>query len=430
MKKQKIYIAYIFGIVLAIVYLGIVQVADAGNKQAERQAKINRLLEILSTKRPSIPVPKEIYSEKDMAKRKQYFEERSRKFQEFEEKHKQARNELASMGDEVIDRLLEIFRSGKLKTHVVLVLKKIGTQNAQMALLNMALGQNGFDRPDKLAARNYIELTKNKEDIQKLLVSSDEDILSIALQHLPGVMIDNELLKRLDELLQSTQYHPVLNFALRTKAAAVIAADSRSVLMQEKVSVVVKSLDTVEQMPESNERFQYNSIGTFADRTYLLLAMSLEKMKGADAYLSEATNRITGNPKRWMLSVRLKRGDSSVKSEVRNFLENPNMLKRTLLRSYAIQGYEKTGTTDDIIFLSRIAESDTVVLLNRGGLLLETINGEPINNTGERAVIYDEYSILEWNKLSARQRIPIIRRRAQQAIIAIEKRQTSGILRE
>ncbi len=424
MKKHKIYIAYVFGIVFAIVFLGIVQVADAGNKQAERQAKINRLLEILSTKRPSIPVPKEIYTEKDISKRKQYFEERNRKFQEIEEKYEQARNELASMGDEVIDRLLEIYRSGKLDTQVVLVLKKIGTQNAQMALLNIALGQNGFGRPDTLAARNYIELTENKEEIKKLLVSSDEDVLSIALRNLTGVTIDNELLKRLDELLQSTQYHPVLNFVLRTKAAAVIAADSRSELMQEKVSAVVKSLDTVEQMPKSNERFQYDRIGTFADRTYLLLAISLEKMKGADAYLSEATNRLTNNPQRWMLAVRAKMGDSSVKSEIRNFLEDPNMLERTLLRSYAIQGYEKIGTADDIIFLSGIAESDPVVMLDKGGPLLETVNGKPINNAGKRAVIYDEYTIPEWNQLAARQQIPIIRIRARQAIQAIEKKQS------
>ena len=377
MKNHNIYVALIFAFVVTTGFCAVAQVADTGNNRAERRANIKRLLEISGTKGPSIPVPEEIEKSRDMAKRKKYFVERHRKFQEIEAKREQARNELAAMGEEIIEPILEMYRSGRFDSSVIRVLKKIGTPKARISLLNISLELNGFYNLGTSAARYYIELTKNKEDIKKLLVSSEDDILSVALQNLPGLTIDAELLKRLDELLQSTQYHPSSNFSLRIKAAAVISADTGSELMKEKVSAIVKSLDTVEHMPKFNERFQNSSIGTFADRTYLLLAMSLEKIKGADAYLSEATNRLTGNPRRWMLAVRAKRGDSSVKSQIRNFLEDPNMLERTLLRSYALQGYEKIGTTDDIVFLRSIAESDPLIVLFKGGPILETINVKP-----------------------------------------------------
>jgi len=422
MKNCNMYAASIFALVVTTCFIAVAQVSDAGNQQANRQEKIIQLLEVAGTKDLSIPIPEEIEKSRDMAKRKQYFEERHRKFQEIEAKREQARNELAAMGEEIIEPLLGMYRKGRYRSNIIRVLKKIGTPKAQSSLLNISLERNGFYNLGTSAAQYYIELAKNKEDIKKLLVSSDDDILDVALQNLPGVTIDSELLKRLDELLQSKQYHPVLNFSLRTKAAAVIEADTGSVLTKEKFSAIVKSLDTVEQMPKSNERFQNNEVGTFADRTYWLLARSLEKMKGIDTYLSEATNQRIGNPRRWLLAVRANRGDSSVKSQIHDSLEDPKMLERTVFRLYALQGYGKIGTTEDIDFLRSIAESDPVIMLDMGGILLETINSKPINNTGERAVIYDEFSIPEWEKLNPRQRIPLIRGRAQQAIQAIEKR--------
>lgn len=422
MNNRNKHIALIIAIFTTTSFCIVDKVTYAGNKQVRRMEEINRLLEAASIKSPSIPVPEEIQNSKDWEKRRQYFEQRHLRFQEVEDKREKARNELAAMGDDVIDPLLKIFRGAKFDDAIIMVLKRIGTAKARGSLLNIALEpkNKSYESTRTAAARSYIALTNDKEDVKKLLASSDDDTLSVALQNLPGVTIDTELLKRLDELLQSTQYHPVLNFAIRTKATAVIAADTGSVLMQEKVLAIVKSLDTVEQMPKSNERFQYNRVGTFADRTYWLLARSLEKMKGIDTYLSQATNRRTGNPHRWLLAVRANRGDSSVKSQVHDSLEDPNMLERTVFRSYALQGYGKIGTTEDIDFLRGIAESDPVIMLNRGGLLLEIINGKPINNAGERGVIYDEFTIPEWERLSPRQRRPFIREDARQAIKAIQ----------
>lgn len=420
MKNRDEHINLMLRLVAAAILCVIAQVAYTGSAQAPRLEKINRLLEAASIKSPSIPVPEEIRNSKDWEKRRQYFEQRSLRFQQVEAKREQARNELAAMGEEIIDPLLEIYRRGKFRSNIILVLKKIAAPKAKVALLDISLERNGLYNLGTLAARSYIELAENKEDIEKLLLSNDEDVLAVALQNLPGVKVDAELLKRLSELLQSSTYHPVLNYSLRIKAAAVIVADIGNAPIREKVFAIVDSLDTVEQMPKSNERLQYDRVGTFADQTYWLLARSLEKMKGAGKYLSEATERLTGNPRRWVQATRANRGDSSVKHQLREILEDPNMLERTLLRSYVLRGYGKIGTPKDFPFLHSIAQSDPVVLLDRGGPLLETINGRPINNSGERAVIYDEFTIHEWERLSPRQRRPFIREEAQRAIRAIQ----------
>jgi hypothetical protein len=390
------------------------------NNQDNRRAKVNQLLEIAGTRSPSRPIPEEIQKEKDKAIRDKYFEERQRLFQEEEDNRERARNELAAMGDEIIDQLIEIYKDSKYENHIAIVLKKIGTQKAKETLLNMAIGQNGFNWSYSTAAQNYVEVAKDKkEDIKALLVSSDSDILGIALQGMKGLTIDVESLKRLDEIMQTKQ---APDYILRSKAAEVISADKGSGLMREKVSVLVKSLQTIEQLPNANGRFLYDRFGTIADVTSSDLARALTTMKGADAYLDEATKGLTGNARRWMLAVRATKGDTSVKGEIRNFIVDPNMLDRTLLRSYALRGYAVIGTADDIPFLRNIAESDPVVVIIKGESSLETINGKPINNTGDRAVIYDEYTKKEWDNVLPDQRIPFIRGEAESAIKSIEAR--------
>ena len=48
--------------------------------------------------------------------------------QEEEDKREQARDELAAMGDEIIDQLVEIYNDNRYKMHIAIVLKKIGSQ--------------------------------------------------------------------------------------------------------------------------------------------------------------------------------------------------------------------------------------------------------------------------------------------------------------
>ena len=102
---SRIVLASIFGLIITSIVWAVVQAADSINNQTERQEKISRLLAVLAAKVPSIPVPEEIEKSRDMAKRKQYFEEMHRKFQQIEEKYEQARNELAAMGDDVVAQL-------------------------------------------------------------------------------------------------------------------------------------------------------------------------------------------------------------------------------------------------------------------------------------------------------------------------------------
>jgi hypothetical protein len=424
MLKYNIQQAFILGLLITTSVLVAAQ-GPVENNQAERIAKVNQLLEVASAPIPSSPIPEEILKETDIAKRNQYNEERRRLVSEEREKREQARNEIAALGDDIIDPLYEKYNeSVRYELSAIYVLKKIGTQKAKDTLLNIAMGQNRRKTPDSLAAQTYVAITKDKNEIKQLLSSKNPDILSIALQGIKEIKVDAELLKRLDEILQSVQYHPVLNCTLRTNAAEVIVADTGSELLQEKVSSIVKSIQTVDNQPKANERYESTIIGTFADRTYLDLAQALIKIKASDKYLSEATSSMTGIPRGWMLAIRANRGDSSVKSELRKVLDDPTSLERTLLRSFILSGYAKIGTAEDIPFLSNIAENDPMSILemrDATGPVLETINGKPINNTGERAVPYDEDEYVKKLWESPRGRY-IIRSQAESAIKSIEAR--------
>ena len=380
--------------VLAVVTLDI----GAGNYRDESSAKVKQLLEVASAQSLSRAIP--------------------------EDKRELAINELAAMGDDIIVQLAEIYKSDRYKNNIVIVLKKIGTQKAKETLLNMALGQNGFNETYSTAARQYIELAGEKEELKTLLVSTNSLILSEALLGIKGIKVDADLLQRLDEILQSVQYNPVLNCALRTNAANIIVADTGSELMQEKISAIVKSINTVEKQPKANERYGQTIIGTFADRTYLNLAKALINIKDADKYLSQATSSMTDNPRGWILAIRANRGDSTEKNELRKIMEDPHMLERTLFRSFALSGYARIGTTEDIPFLRNIAENDPVLLIERRdatGPVLEIINGKPINNAGERSVSYDEDEYVKklWELPRGRY---TIRSQAESAIETIEKR--------
>ena len=259
--------------------------------------------------------------------------------------------------------------------------------------------------------------------IERLLVSKNSDALSMTLKSLRGVPINAKMLKRMKELLQSKQYHPIINFCMRWDVAKVIGADPSDIFAKEKVLAIIESLKTVKQLPMANDRFQYDWLGTCADNTYDHLTKALVEIKGADKHLQEITNRVIGEPRMCVLIARAHRGDASEKSELCNILKDPNNVTMTMMRCLGTAAFERIGTNDDLPFLRELLRTDPIKVLNRGGPLLEMIDNKPINNTGERAVIYEPQFDPGWARAEQAGNLFFpVRGRANRVIEVIEKK--------
>ena len=295
----------------------------------------------------------------------------------------QAIARLRAMGDEAIEPLMDELRrsgNGYLEHRAVSLLRSIGTAKARESLLRIALGRDspaGVGFGSSWAARNYVQMLQERSEAKKLLASRDTGVQGVALHALRGVSVDVDLFNQLEGFLQSKSDY------LRTQAADIMAADPEATLVRQKVSAIVKSLETVENLPKARERFQYDRLGTLADNVYWQLIEALCQMKGADDSLREQAGRTEGRVHVCLIIARGRRGDPSVKSELRIFLKDAKMQTMTLMRLSALRAFEATGTVDDLVFLQEMAQTDPLEVWNFGGPLFEMIDGRLVN-TGER----------------------------------------------
>jgi len=354
MDRQMIHIILVCSLTFLLTdFLSTPKAYASEQEQSDKQPEMARLFKILSVRPSSIPVPVEIANEPNLAIRKEYFRTRNIEFEKLDAQYAKARASLVTMGEIVIKPLVEEYfrhKSAKFEKEAVLVLKEIGTSGAQEVLLNMALGQGKFGSPDRWAARNYIEAVKNKADIRKLLVSKSPDILSDALLALKGQPIDEQLLKQLEELLESNDYFVRLN------AAMVIGQDPGEKYSEQKVSAIINAIDKAEKWPEAHQQFPgYLSYGTIADHMYFRLIDALGTMKGLDVHLQDVSNETKGKTHWCILIARAQRGDSSVKDKMYEIIRNSNA---GLLRSSAVWSLGRIGTLDDLPFLQEVAKTD------------------------------------------------------------------------
>lgn len=329
----------------------------------------------------------------------------------------QAMAELRAIGDGAIEPLMVELRRSHMSAHfrhrTVGLLRSIGTPKAREGLLQIALGQySPREFGSGWAARKYVEIMQEQSDAKKLLVSNDTDVQAVALSALRGVSVDIELLTRLEGFLQSDHY-------LRASAAKVIATDPERTLVQQKVSALVRSLETVEQLPRAGEKYQYDRVGTLADNVFYQLTDSLSKTRGTEHYLHAETSKAQGNVRLCLTITRGHRGDTSVKGELYNFLKDSKARTMTLMRCSALQAFEVVGTVDDLPFLQGIAETDSLEVVDFGGPLFEILDGK-IVNTGERMRPIPVKTHPNWS----RARGYPVRSAAKRAIEAIEKRRS------
>jgi hypothetical protein len=326
---------------------------------------------------------------------------------------------LRAMRDAAIEPLMdELRRSGNpyLEHRIVPLLGSIGTAPARESLLWIALGRDapgGVGFGSSWAARHYVQILPERSAARRLLVSKNTDVQAVALRALSGVSIDVDLLRHLEGFLQSDRYY------VRTCATDMMAADPEATLVPQKVSAIVRSLETVESLPQAGEKFQSDWLGTLADNVYRWLIEALGKMKGADEPLREQTGRARGTVRVCLLIARGGRGDPSVKGELRIFLQDTQMQTMTMMRCAALRVFETTGTPDDLAFLQETARTDPLEVWIFGGPLFEMISGKLVN-TGERMAPVPAPTDPRWS--APNNRIYPVRRAAEQAMRVIKGR--------
>lgn len=334
MRKQRIH----FVVTVGLIVIGGVCVrlngSDSETKPSEHEREISQLINIL-----------------DMSN----FEETEDLRQSELDK---AIVDLAAMGDEVVDPLMEKVRresDSSFQHRTVRVLREIGTPKAQEALLDIALARGPIKGTgSRWAALKYIETLHNKSDARKLLVSKRSDVLSDALLSLVGEPIDANLLGQLETSLESETWF------LRLHAAMVMGADQSHMYAKEKVAAIVKSLGSIGQLPAAKQPFPNPlAVGTIEEHLYFRFADALSNMNGVDTHLQELTNKARSKTRWCIVMARARQGDSSVKTKLYKIIKDPNA---GLLRSYAVSSLKHVGTLDDLPFLREIAETDPLVV--------------------------------------------------------------------
>ena len=267
----------------------------------------------------------------------------------------QAVVDLKAKGDEAVDAIMASKHLKKVilfRQRAIPVLAEIGTAKAQQALLDIALDHR--DRKDSfLAAKYYVEIIRNKGDARKLLASENPPVLDCALRTLKGQPIDADLLGKLRPLLMSKKYY------LCMRGAAVIQADPNVAYVEEKVSAILEAIGTVEQFPDANQLFPNpHFMGTIADFTYCQFIESLSGIQGADDYLRQIPDGLTGKAYWCVIIARAKRGDTDVKTKLYKIINDPSA---KFFRCYAVRSLWEIGTKDDLSFLENLKLTDSWV---------------------------------------------------------------------
>ncbi len=290
---------------------------------------------------------------------------------------------LAGMGDKTLDAIMKEFnrpdQTSPFRRRAIEVFGAMGTANSQKVLLDIALKRiSTAGLHDSWAAGRYLAALKDKSDAAKLLVSANPLVHNTALLALKGQEIDEALLQRLKDLLESK-----LN-AVRWASAWVMAMTPSPRYAEDKVSAIVAATDRVDDIPKAHETFQRGP-DTHAEMEYSTYIGSLTEMRGAESALRNATERVSGMTRNIVVIARAFRGDNTARSALRKVLTDP---AAGMMRERAAHAMAHIGTKDDIALLRRIAESDPLKRARGGCVLPPTVSREhyPVREAAQRTI--------------------------------------------
>jgi hypothetical protein len=262
--------------------------------------------------------------------------------------------------DEAVEAILKQYNqrsSNAFRHRAVQVFQRLGTAKARAALLDIALGRTADDLPSSRAwaARAYLETIADKADARRLLASNEPQVLNSALLAIKGLPVDAPLLKRIGEIVQRKEEYPAGWMALRLAAADVVSGDARSVLLAERVDLILAVLSDVAKMPERDKVYWPGNM-THAEAAYARLLLNLVNMPAdAGAFLEKACAARRGVERDVLIIARASRGDATVREDIRAILAEE---KAGLRRAWAARGLGVIGSAEDLPLLKRLAETD------------------------------------------------------------------------
>lgn len=341
------------------------------------------LLAVFKTK-PSMsdPLPAFEIKLKDLPPEQKYAtytalqEDYRRALQEHEKRLENAINRLAAMGDPVVQTLLDEYKKkshkdldgeglSQYRINIIRALGKINTSCSQEIVLQIALGQIAELDPSPIAAEVYVDNLQTKSDAIPLL--DNKYLRSCVLGRLKGVVLDQALYEKCQTFLSSPDY------GLRTDAAQVVCSDPHADWAWEKVSAIVRSLQTVADMPDANRKFQSHWLGTTADNTYAELTRAMMGIAGLNAsHIKPHMQTLEVGP-RFCLEILLAGlKDASEKEALKKHIQDIH--SGTVLRLMALEQFEKIMTEDDKVFLTELSQNDPLLIYDLGGPRYEIVD--------------------------------------------------------
>lgn len=267
---------------------------------------------------------------------------------------KEAMRNLAKMGDEAIEPIVDEIRGNpKIKYDEVLAL--IGTERAREILLDMALGRQGFEWSGLSATDSYLRVIKNKKEAAKLLVSDNVNVKIAALRHLIGVKVDYELFSILTSLLRQEDDSVILF------AGKVLGADDNIELLEPKISLLIKLIkDQVRLFDKEAHKASLKKPIPMNYNRYIMYTDILcnIKGKGAKDILCEMAKKCdTLQVKRSIIIAMAHNGDKSVRKDMYAITKET---EGEYIRVLAVSAFEYIGNSEDLLFLKNIEKTDTL----------------------------------------------------------------------
>lgn len=348
----------IFGSTIIIIFIACLSDVLGVQNDIQVEEEINKLINYLNKLQYYQEPPEDVIRDTD--KIRPYWALQRQKRDKARYERKRVKAELSNFSDKAVERIVVKIRAYPEVTRGAFydVLKDIGTVKARKALLDVALGQNGFEGESFPAAVRYVKSLKNKDDVMPLLDAKNFNIVFTALKTLEGIKITQELFQRLKLILRSR------DTTLAAQAGEVMIADKRTEFAKEKVSTLIDLIEKCDDLPKGKKRVNTVSASkTSENRKCIIYTNILYRIQKADDFLRKITGRVKSpKARRAVILARAHKGDLTVKDEIYKIAREED---NGVIRKIAILAYEYIGNSSDLPFLKEIMLNDPHVVVIR-----------------------------------------------------------------
>jgi len=259
----------------------------------------------------------------------------------------------------------------------VRVLEMMNTPESRNVLKDMALGNHTSGNPnlERWAAQAYLACAQDQRAAVDLLESTAGPVLNLALLRLRGLSPDASLMRRLEQLSESSER------AVRIATALVLADDPDPRSPSDAVKLIAAAA-----LVASSERDATQNPGhgyyTKAEREYSVYVNALSTMKATNESLRRQAAEEKG-PGRDLLHIALgRRGDDSARSALVDILKQSD---NGMIRAWAAAALGLVGTRADLALLNQLKESDPDVRKGTTGPL-GPVTVRPVRKAAAKAI--------------------------------------------